>query len=247
MSDHDATLISLDELRSTLIAYQGPPQPRPRTHVRPARRTLTRRRAVVAAAVAVALAAPALALSGVLGSLFGLSNAGTPASTERVDLGDLQILHDDHVDLSAGVTLLATRDATAFYITRTDDGRTCLLTGPAGGTEPARITINTPCERNFPSATRPILGYYVLARAPRSDVQSIFALRGLAADGVASVDAVDASGRVLMQAPVTDNVYSTDHSSSHAPGGASVTRIEARDSAGNVVHSVTVPQPSFGR
>lgn len=198
--------------------------------------------ALIGAAATVALAVPALAFSGVLDSLFGLSNGGTPVSTAGVDLTDVQILNDDHVDVGGGVTLLATRGSTAFYVSRTTDGRTCLLTGPAAGSAPTRITINTPCERSFPSTTQPILGFYVLSREPGSPVQSIWALRGLAADGVAAVVAVDANEKVLLSAQVKDNVYSAE--SSRGPAATtSVAKIEARDSTGRVLYTEPIPRP----
>jgi hypothetical protein len=198
--------------------------------------------ALIGAAVAIALAVPALAFSGVLDSLFGLSNGGTSVSTAGIDLNDVQILRGDHIDVGGQVTLLAARGSTAFYVTRTNDGRTCLLTGPAAGNAPTRITINTPCERDFPSATQPILGFYALRREPGSRVQSIAALRGLAADGVATVVAVDANGNVLLSAPVKDNVYSADRIGGPA-AATSVARIEARDSAGAVVYTEPIPRP----
>jgi hypothetical protein len=194
----------------------------------------------------IVLAVPALAFSGVLGSLLGLSNPGVPVSTAGVDLSDAQILEEDHVDVGGGVTLLATRGSTSFYVSRTTDGRTCLLTGAAGGTAPRRITINTPCESGFPSPSRPILGFYLLARASGSPVQTIAALQGLAADGVATVDAVDGAGDVLLSAPVSDNVYSARLADSQDVADArSVVKIEARDSKGDVVYSEDIPQPAW--
>lgn len=220
-------------------------EPRPRFAPKGLGRSVGTRRpalALIGAALATALAVPALAFSGVLDSLFGLSNGGTPVSTAGVNLNDAQILREDHVDVGGGVTLLAARGSTAFYASRTNDGRTCLLTGPAAGNAPTRITINTPCERDFPSATQPILGFYVLSREPGSRVQSIAALRGLAADGVATVVAVDANGNVLLSAPVKDNVYSADRAGEPA-AATSVASIEARDSAGAVVYTEPIPRP----
>ena len=101
-----------------------------------------RRRAAVAAAVAVALTLPALAFSGFLDSLFGFSNPGTSVSTGALDLSNAQILQQHGIDVGRGIKLLATRDNIAIYASRTIDGRTCLLTGPASGTAPTLSLIH---------------------------------------------------------------------------------------------------------
>ena len=229
-----------------------------RSHtVTPAARS--RRPAMIAAAAVVALALPALAFSGVLDSLFGFSNHGTSVNTRQLDLNDAQILEQDHVDVGAGVKLLATRDGQAFYAARTTDGRICILNGPAGGTAPTSIVIGTPCERGFPSPQHPIFGTYVLVRKPLTPVepghpqlskvgpQSVAGLQGLAADGVATVEAIDADGNVILQAPVTDNVYDAHLDPQHTDLTVPAAKIVALDANGNIVHTEEIPQPAFAQ
>jgi hypothetical protein len=213
------------------------------------------RRSVFAAAAIAALALPALALSGV-GGFFGFGNPGTPVSTGQVDLSDVQILRQDKVDIGAGVKLLAVRNGIAFYASRRDDGATCLLTGAANGSAPTTITIGTPCEADFPSSAQPILGQYALKRSPlqpragAGGVQAklgpptVSSVAGLAADGVATVEALDTKGAVILEAPVTNNVYSSV-SASNAPAGPAA-EIVALDAAGNRIYSERIPQMGTG-
>jgi hypothetical protein len=209
-----------------------------------------RRRAAVAAAVVVALTLPALAFSGFLDSLFGFSNPGTSVSTGALDLSDAQILQQHGIDVGRGIKLLATRDGIAFYATHATDGSTCLLSGPAGGTAPTSILIGTPCERDFPSPQQPLLGAYVLVRKPvttsgKLGLQSVAGLYGLAADGVAAVEAIDANGNVILKAPVTDNVYRTFLDPQHTDISVPAAKIVALNANGNVVYTEAIPQPAF--
>jgi hypothetical protein len=224
----------------------------------------SRRPAIIGAAIAVVLAVPALAFSGVFDSLFGFSNQGTSVSTSQLELNTVQILEQDNVDIGAGITLLATRDDIAIYASRTIDGRTCLLTGPASGTAPTIITIGTLCESGFPSSQHPLLGNYVLVRKPVTPIQgpapaigstaplnegklgaqSVGGLEGLAADGVATVEAIDADGNVILKAPVVDNVYFARRDVQHLDITVPAAKIVALDADGNVVHTELIPQPA---
>jgi hypothetical protein len=226
-----------------------------------------RRRAAVSAAVAVALTLPALAFSGFLDSLFGFSNPGTSVSTGALDLSNAQILQQHGIDVGRGIKLLATRDNIAIYASRTIDGRTCLLTGPASGTAPTIITIGTLCESGFPSSQHPLLGNYVLVRKPVTPIQgpapaigstaplnegklgaqSVGGLEGLAADGVATVEAIDADGNVILKAPVVDNVYFARRDVQHLDITVPAAKIVALDADGNVVHTELIPQPAWAQ
>jgi hypothetical protein len=206
----------------------------------------SRRPFIIGGAVAVALAVPALAFSGVLDSLFGFSNSGRSVSTQQLELNDAQILEQDHVDIGAGVKLLATRDGTAFYASRTSDGRTCFLNGPASGTAPTRILISTPCESDFPSVEHPLLGQYVLVRKPPNRLQSVGGLEGLAADGVATVEAVDTNGDVILKAPVSGNVYFAHLDLQRTEITAAAAKIVALNASGDVVYTEAIPQPAKG-
>jgi hypothetical protein len=236
---------------------------RRRRETRPSRSWhLPRRPAALAAVVIAVLAVPALALSGALDSLFGFSNGGTSITTSQVDLNDVQILEQDHVDAGAGIKLLATRDGEAFYVSRTSDGRTCLLNGPAGGTAPTQILIGTPCERDFPSPQHPLLGQYTLVRKPVTPLtgaqaaggippgklgpQTVGGLQGLAADGVATVEAIDADGHVILQASVIDNVYLARLDVRDEQITVPAAKIVALDTNGAIVYTENIPQPAFG-
>ena len=86
------------------------------------------------------------------------------------------------------------------------------------------------CDLNadgFPSADVKVLDFFATQR-----------LQGVAADGVATVEALDANGTVLASTPVVNNLFVSDI---HLPAG-SVATIESLDAEGNVLANQRVPQ-----
>jgi hypothetical protein len=188
-------------------------------HVRP-------RRIAIAVALAAAVAIPATAFAGKLGDLLGISNGGTPVSLGTVMPGETK-LDDAMQTLKVGGTMqsLGTLNGVAFYATRNADGNFCFAMVHVDGQPGKGFGCDLNAD-NFPSA----------------DVQALTfpdpnRLQGVAADGVATVQALDANGNVLDSTPVEDNLFA---STTDLPDGAAAA-IRTLDANGNVI--VTQPLP----
>jgi len=199
-------------------------------------RRLAGRRLALAVVVVVALAVPALAFSGVLGSLFGFSNQGTPLPPG--DLTRVSALVDPALRVTGAtpgsLVQLASRDGWSFYAGRTPSGDTCYFAEPAAqNPEPTWKTIgggtckNAAGESDFPSPTRPVFNM-----SSYFNNEYIERLSGVAADGVSSVQVLALSDcHVVATARVIDNVYVADN----LPTTIHEAQIVARDTSGNVV------------
>lgn len=185
--------------------------------------------------MAVALAVPALAFSGVLGSLFGFSNQGTPVTQ------DDQWIVDSISKLTgatpSSVTQLASRNGWTFYEARTSSD-VCYYVQPPAQSEsdgipnlPGGDCKNVAGDADFPSPTRPIFNMSHYFGPDQSGHMSIATLAGVAADGVASVQVLGLSDcHVVAEAPVIDNVYVADNLPL-----APESQVVARDANGHVV------------
>jgi hypothetical protein len=191
-------------------------------HVRP-------RRIAIAVALAAAIAIPATAFAGRLGDLLGISNDGTPVSLSSVLPGETKLdAAMQELKLSGTMQSLGTLNGVAFYATRNADGHFCF----------AMVRVDRQfgkgfgCDLNaddFPSANVQALTFPALTR-----------LQGVAADGVATVQALDVNGNVLDSAPVEDNLFA---STTDLPAGAAAA-IRTLDANGNVTATQPLPTAS---
>jgi hypothetical protein len=184
------------------------------------------RRVAIAVALAAAVAIPATAFAGALGGLLGISNDGTTVSTSAVLPGETN-LDQAMQQLQVGGTMqsLGTLNGVAFYATRNADGNFCVAMERVDG----QFGKGFGCDENpdgFPSATVQAFTFPVLNR-----------LQGVAADGVATVQALDASGDVIDSTPVVDNLFA---STTDLPTGAA-TAIRTLDAAGHVTATRQLP------
>jgi hypothetical protein len=129
--------------------------------------------------------------------------------------------------------LMARRARTAFYRLLRSNGDSCYAMGPAGTAKgpPSSFphTISAfKCSARFPDG-QPILDLSVIGADKPDTTLHVIALRGFAADGVASVAAVDAAGTVVARARVVNNVYMLKLADNAAHAGF----VQAYDSAGN--------------
>jgi len=177
------------------------------------------RRAAVAVVLAAAIAVPATAFAGQLTDLLGISNGGTPVSASSVMPGETKL--DEAIqELKVDGTMqsLGTLNGVAFYAARNADGHFCLAIDHVDG----QFEKGFGCDLNadgFPSADVQVFTFPKLIH-----------LEGVAADGVATVQALDANGNVIDSTPVVNNLFA---SSSNLQDGA-VAAIRTLDAAGNV-------------
>jgi hypothetical protein len=193
----------------------------------PAPLRLAPRRTTVAVALAAAVAIPAAAYAGRLADVLGISNGGTSVSTDEVLPGQSG-LDRAMQELNVGSTMqyLGTLNGARFYATRNADGHFCFAIDHVD----ARYEKGFGCDLNvdgFPSPDRQVFAIPPLQR-----------LQGVAADGVATVEVLDASGNVVGSAPVTDNLFESNLQA----GRPAV--IVTLDASGAVTSSRALPQPS---
>jgi hypothetical protein len=198
----------------------GEPLRLPETiHVRP-------RRIAVALAMAAVIAIPATAFAGKLGDLLGISNGGTSVPTTSVLPGETK-LDEAMQELKVGGTMqsLGTLNGVEFYATRNADGHFCFAMVRVDG----QFGKGFGCDLNaddFPSADVQALTFPGFTR-----------LQGVAADGVATVQALDANGTVIDSTSVQNNLFAS--TTDLPPGAASA--IRTLDGNGNVTATQQLP------
>jgi hypothetical protein len=189
----------------------------------PAPLRLQPRRAALAVALAAAVAVPAVAFAARLGDLFGISNQGTTQPTSSLDLARDSTLSEGMRGLGFPSTLqeLGTVNGVTFYASRRADGHYCFAIEQDGN----RGGISCDLDGTFPSPKTPVWIF-----PPH------VGFNGYAADGVTMVKGVDASGNVVVSAPVTGNLFA-------APAGdyTTVAVVDAFDAQGNRIWSWHLP------
>ena len=190
---------------------------------RPEPRVVPTRRIALALALAVAVALPAVAFAGKLEDLLGLSNQGTPVSTSSLDLSKDTGLEEAMRQLAVPSTmqLLGTENGVSFYAGRRAGGEHCFAIQSTVGRG-----VGCDLTGNFPSPSRPVMVFPPLIQ-----------FAGYAADGVATVTGIDASGNAVISAPVRRNLFA---STTRGPF-PSVVAIEALDADGNVLATAHLP------
>jgi hypothetical protein len=175
------------------------------------------RQIVLVLALVVAVALPAAALAGKLGDLLGLSNQGTTVATGSIDLSKDTGLDEAMQKLAfpSAMHLLGTNNGVSFYAARRADGDYCFAIE-------SKVAKGVGCDLNgtFPSSARAVMVFPPLVQ-----------FAGFAADGVATVAGIDASGTTVISARVNENVFA-----STTPGPfPSVVAIKALDAHGKVL------------
>ncbi|HZC31595.1 MAG TPA: hypothetical protein VE261_08750 [Gaiellaceae bacterium] len=183
------------------------------------------RYALVLAGVAV-VAVPAVAFAGRLADALGISNGGTPVSTNDV-LPGYPALDQAMQELDVGGTMqyLGTLNGVAFYATRNSAGDFCIAIDRVSEQYDKGFGCLAHAD-NFPSADVKVLTF------PPARM-----LDGVAADGVATVEALDAAENVLASTPVVNNLFVSD---TQLPEGA-VAYIRTLDANGDVLTTQKVP------
>lgn len=158
---------------------------------------LPRRRIALVAAVAVVVAIPAVAFGSRLAGVLGISNNGSSVPVASVLPGQSQ-LDQALQDMQVGSTMqyLGALDGVKFYAQRTAAGKFCFAIDHYTEQYEKGVLCDWNTD-NFPSPAVQAISF------PRG-------LQGVAADGVATVELVDANGTVLDSAPVTNNLFVSD-------------------------------------
>jgi hypothetical protein len=181
------------------------------------------RRIVLALALTAAVALPAAALAGKLGDLLGLSNQGTPVATSSLDLSKDTGLDDAMQQLAfpSAMHLLGKKNGVSFYAARRADGDYCFAIEST-----AARGVGCDLNGTFPSPARPVMVFPPLIQ-----------FAGYAADGVATVAGIDASGNTVLSASVSQNLFA----STTAGPFPSIVAIEALDARGDVLATEHLP------
>jgi hypothetical protein len=183
-------------------------------------------RPAIALAVAVAVAVPAVAFAGRLADVLGISNGGTTLSTNDVLPGQ-STLDQAMQELKVGSTMqyLGTLNGASFYATRNANGNFCIAIDHVG----EQYEKGFGCDLNadgFPSPDRQVLAFPPIRR-----------LQGVAADGVATVELLDAGGNVVASTPVSNNLFESD-----VPVAAQPAFIVTLDRNGDLTSKRPLPQ-----
>jgi hypothetical protein len=195
------------------------PVPAPTTE-RP--RPRSKRRAVLVVALAAGVAVPAAAFADRLVAVLGLSNQGTPVATDSLSLMRATKLAEAVQELTVptAMHLLGTRDGISFYVARRADGDYCFAIE-----SDAAKGVGCDLTGTFPSPSRPVMVFPPFRQ-----------FAGFAADGVAAVQGLDASGAEVTSAPVVDNVFAApDHSTLR------IVSLAATDAGGHIVWTWRLP------
>jgi hypothetical protein len=180
--------------------------------------------------VAVGLAVSAVAFAADIGGLFGFSTQGQPVATSETPFSQASGLNEAMAELGfpSALQQIASRDGINFYAARRADGHVCVALDAAPGSPDHKAVAcdlgnpSLPGSPAFPSPERPILDFSRFSNGAR--------LAGFAADGISTVNLLDAAGTVIASATVSDNVYAD---ATPPAGGVAV---EALASDGTVVY-----------
>ena len=182
----------------------------------------SKRQRVLAVALAGVVAVPAAAFAGRLAHVLGLSNQGTPVATDSLSLARATRLAEAVQELRVPATmrLLGTRGGISFYLARRADGHYCFAIESDAGKG-----IGCDLTGAFPSPTRPVAVFPPFRQ-----------FAGFAADGVATVEGLDAAGAEVASAPVVDNLFAAPDQPT-----LSIMSLAAIDAGGHVVWTWRLP------
>lgn len=197
--DVDGVTDGAEALKALMTRIADSPPPR--------RRYLQARSALLALTLAAVLTVPAVAASGRLDSLFGLSNPGTSVDESGLSLQGIAAL-DRVGGANETVKLLGERDDLAVYVARSARADLCFGVGPAAGSAISfdRLDCRDFEDQAFPSPEQPVADLSVFHGRMGDPSIYLGRLVGVAADGVAEVGFLTPTG-ARHTSPVVDNIY----------------------------------------
>jgi hypothetical protein len=161
-------------------------------------------------------------------SLLTMSNHGTPISAATFRTDPFGTPMD-------ALRLLGRRGGGWFYAFRRSNGEQCYGIGSA-----TRIGVSG-CPAVFPRRGAPVLNDSVVRSRCPSVSGEYWSIQGFAADGVRTVIALSASGQVIAQTKVVENIFRIDHAVLFTPTPPAATAkpvatILARNFTGQIVY-----------
>jgi hypothetical protein len=153
-------------------------------------------RTILLLAICVAVAVPTAAFARDIGTVFGLTNQGTPVATSSLSRDTSLAMAMQEFGFPTTLQLLGDRDGMNFYAAQKAGGYCFAVlqaSTPAGSQRPAS---DVGCDGAFPSAQVPVSLFPVAGR-----------FAGFAADGVATVVLTNTSGATLAAAEVSNNLF----------------------------------------
>ncbi len=211
--------------------------------------SMTRRHRRLAALALVGAGALALGVSAIVAGMGQEPGSPSPTGLDKVsnrgrpvDLRGLPPLERRLLDASgvvAAARALGSAGRVAVYTALGRKGATCYLTGaltPEGGPRVGSVLCPDPGARPaFPSPEAPVLDLSTYAVREGSRETRLVEPAGIAADGVARVGFVAASGKTLWL-PVVDNLYGQPLPEAGPFAVESVTKVVAVDPSGATVY-----------
>lgn len=160
-------------------------------------------------------------------ALSSVSSQGTPFALPPNDPRTARLQQAGY----ANISVLAVANGRNFYRFEQQSGASCFGTGESDATWPIGAIKCRIAPPYFPSPELPVLDLSQIAMQ-QGDVRPTYVrIEGFAADGVASVGAVDEDGAVIDRIPVRGNVYS-------APAPPSTVRLVALSEDNTVLANV---------
>jgi hypothetical protein len=194
-----------------------------------------RRRALLALSLAAVIAVPAAAFADDIGGLLGFSNQGTEVATKTLSRDSSLIRDMRELGFPSTLKLLGTREGVRFYAAQKPLGYCLAVVESATAAGSQRPASDIGCESgsdDFPSASNPVSVFPIGHR-----------FAGFAADGVASVALVDASGRTLASANVSQNLFV---SGAMPTGPVTIVALDAHGDVLARIESRAAEHPSLG-
>lgn len=132
------------------------------------------------------------------------------------------------------VTRIGLRGTRSILRISRANGSPCYGSGKANATWPIGRFVCQNGPFPFPSPQRPLLDFSLAVAGPKDRLPHYEQISGVAADGVVTVNVLDESGTVLLELPVSGNIYGANASSL----GVKAVRLEAVDASGTVISTL---------
>jgi hypothetical protein len=158
-----------------------------------------------------------------------VSGVGTPLALPPGDQRTLRLRQGGFT----AIETIGVYNERAFYRLETKSGKACYGTGTITAAWPLGMIKCSNGDSAFPSEQEPVLDSSIVGLdRGEAGLPHFIQIRGVAADGVATIAVRDAAGMTIASVPVTNNTYWLDRP---PPGSAT---LAALDASGNVLATI---------